>query len=72
MKPREYWAHYVDVNGGPTRVSEKLEIPFSTIAAICNGARGIGRRTARRMVKADPLLDEKTLIFVEAVEKQAA
>lgn len=66
MTPREYFAHYVEQNGGPTRVAERLGIPFPTIAAVCNGQRGIGRRLAERMAQADPLLDPKTLVWVKA------
>lgn len=64
MTPREYWALYVEQNGGPAGVARKLDIPLSTIAAVCNGSRGIGRALAGRMCKADPLLDAKTLIWV--------
>jgi plasmid maintenance system antidote protein VapI len=64
MDPRAYWAHYVDVNGGPARVSERLGIPFSTIAAVSNGTRGIGKDLAQRLHQADPMLDPKTLVWV--------
>jgi len=69
MTPREYWNSYVERLGGPAAVAEHLCIPYSTIAAICNGTRGIGRVTARRMVEADPALDRKILLWVEAETK---
>lgn len=72
MKPREYWTHYVEVNGGPTKVAEKLGIPFSTIAAVSNGTRGIGRDIAQRMAEADPMLDPKVLVWVTSDKSKVA
>jgi len=72
MTPREYWSHYVEVNGGPARVAERLNIPLSTIAGVCNGSRGIGRQLAERMAEADPMLDPKTLIWVTADKSDQA
>jgi plasmid maintenance system antidote protein VapI len=71
MTPREYWNHYVERQGGPVKVAEALKIPYSTIAGVCNGSRGIGRKLADRMVAADPLLDRDVLVWVTA-EKAAA
>lgn len=62
--PRAYWDAYVSENGGAKGVSDKLRIPYSTIAGICNGNRGIGRGLAARMATADPLLDASRLIWV--------
>jgi hypothetical protein len=64
MHPRTYWQNYVDANGGPVGVADRLGIPYSTITNICNGWRGIGRNLAQRMVAADPSLDAATLVFV--------
>lgn len=64
--PRAYWDAYVAENGGPKGVSEKLGIPYPTIAGVCNGNRGIGRRLAYRMESADPLLDASRLVWVQA------
>jgi plasmid maintenance system antidote protein VapI len=72
MTPREYWAHYVEANGGPTKVAERLGIPFPTIAAVCNGQRGIGKGLAQRMNQADPMLDASVLVWVAADRSQAA
>lgn len=72
MTPNQYWEHYVEVNGGPTRVSERLGIPFPTIAAVCNGTRGIGKNLATRMHQADPMLDPKVLVWVSAKRKAVA
>jgi len=66
MTPREYWNSYVELHGGAASVSKRLSIPYPTIASICNGSRGIGRVTARRMVEADPMLDSSMLLWVEA------
>ena len=68
---RTYWGLYVDKHGGPAGTSRHLEIPYSTIAGICNGSRGIGRELARRMHEKDPLLDLDTLVWVAAEKKSA-
>jgi hypothetical protein len=68
MTPRTYWQNYVDANGGPTGVAERLGIPYTTIASITNGWRGIGRKLALRMVAADPSLDAAVLAFVAATK----
>lgn len=72
MDPRSYWNHYVSQHGGPAGTARRLGIPFQTIASICNGNRGIGRKTARRMAEQDPLLDEKILIWVTAADAPSA
>lgn len=64
MNERPFWESYVAANGGPTGVSEKLGIPYSTIAGVCNGSRGIGRELAKRMAEQDPLLDATRLVWV--------
>jgi hypothetical protein len=64
MDAREYWDDYVKRAGGLLAVSERLGIPYSTIACICNGSRGIGHRLAQRMVASDPGLDVDKLIWV--------
>lgn len=66
--PRDYWTAYVEQNGGPVGVSKRLSIPYSTIAAVCNGSRGIGRRMALRMASADPLLDAGKLALVDSIQ----
>lgn len=72
MNARAYWNQYVELNGGPVGVAEKLRIPYSTIAGICNGSRGIGRATARRMTDADPTLDPAKLVWVTAEDRPAS
>jgi len=69
MDARAYWNSYVERHGGPTGVSAKLGIPYPTIASVCNGSRGIGRLLAKRMAEADPLLDGRVLVWVEATPK---
>ena len=64
MDARAYWNHYVERHGGATAVAAALDIPYSTIAGICNGSRGIGRALANRMSRRDQLLDENVLIWV--------
>ena len=71
MDARTYWQDYVDRSGGLQAVAEKLDTPYSTIAGVTNGSRGIGRELARRMAAADPTLDENVLIWVEPVRVSA-
>lgn len=71
MTPREYWSLYVKENGGAKGVSAKLDLPYSTVAGICNGSRGIGRDVARRMKKKDPLLDESLLVLVASNQSES-
>ena len=70
MDARGYWNHYAEENGGATGVAKRLDIPYSTIAGICNGSRGIGRRLAQRMAAADPLLDPNKLIWVRSFKAE--
>lgn len=72
MDARTYWNAYVDRIGGPTKVAAHLGIPYSTIAGVCNGSRGIGRDLAAKMAAADPALDASKLVWVRAVPKPKA
>lgn len=67
MTPRTYWNKYVKRQGGAAPTATALGIPYSTIAGICNGSRGIGRVLAKRMSAADKSLDESVLIWVQAM-----
>lgn len=69
MTPRTYWQTYVEKHGGAVGTAERLDIPYPTIASICNGRRGIGHRLAARMVSADPSLDAATLVWVRATRQ---
>ena len=71
MTPRTYWQTYVEQHGGPVGTAARLGIPYSTIASICNGRRGIGHRLAARMAEADPALDAATLVWVRALRLDA-
>lgn len=66
MDARTYWNTYVERNNGPVGVASLLDLPYSTVAGICNGSRGIGRRLAQRMSARDPLLDKDVLVWVTA------
>lgn len=66
MAPKTYWNAYAKKHGGPSGLSRRLGIPYSTLAGICNGSRGIGRRLAQRMAAADPDLDVTILVWVNA------
>lgn len=67
MTPRAYWTDYAQRNGGPTGLSTKLGIPYSTLAGVCNGSRGIGRELAARIAAADPEVDETILVWVTKI-----
>lgn len=69
MNARDYWNTYVENAGGAVQVSTKLDIPYSTIAGICNGSRGIGHKLAERMAAADPMLDAGRLVWVRATKR---
>jgi plasmid maintenance system antidote protein VapI len=71
MDARTYWNAYVEQKGGPTKVADLLGIPYSTIAGVCNGSRGIGRDLAAKMAAADPALDASKLLWVRPVRKAA-
>jgi len=74
MDARKYWLDYVERNGGLTEVSEKLDIPYPSLASVSNGQRGIGKAMAARMVAADASLDASVLIWVrptKAYDKDA-
>ena len=70
MDARAYWQTYVDRCGGVMETAEHLKTPYSSIAAICNGSRGIGRELAQRFSAADPLLDENVLIWVRPTKQR--
>lgn len=75
MDPRTYWNGYVERCGGIQATAERLRTPYSTIACICNGTRGIGRKLARRFADADAQLDETVLVWVTSTttgEQEAA
>lgn len=67
MDARAYWNSYVEKCGGLAQTAEKLHTPYSTIACISNGSRGIGRNLARRFKEADPEIDETQLVWVAPV-----
>lgn len=70
MSPRTYWQRYVDKNGGVSAVADKLQIPYSTIAGVTNGQRGIGHALATRMAAADPSLDRNVLVWVRPLKAE--
>jgi plasmid maintenance system antidote protein VapI len=72
MDARDYWNHYVEQHGGAVAVASRLGLPYSTVAGICNGSRGIGHDIAERMAAADPLLDAGRLVWVRATKAAPA
>lgn len=74
MDPRDYLLAYIDREGGIPQVAIKLGMAYPTLAAICNGHRGISPKMAERMQRADPILDRNRLVWIRATkaEKKAA
>ena len=73
MEPRTYWNRYVDQHGGVGPTAARLGVPYSTIAGVSNGSRGVGRKLAARMAAADPLLDAGRLALIgPAPNREAA
>lgn len=72
MTPREYIVEYVDRNGGAPECARRLGIPYSTLAAILNGYRGISAQMADRMHAADPMIDRNQIVWVRATKAEAA
>lgn len=66
MDARTYWDDYVSRHQGAAAVAQRLDIPYSTIAAVCNGHRGIGKKLAQRMASKDSSLDPQVLVWVVA------
>lgn len=64
---RTYFKTCIDRLGGPSEAARVFDIAFPTIRSIYYGHRGMGRKTAERMVKVDPMLDGGKLMFVRAV-----
>jgi hypothetical protein len=63
---RNYWTAYVKRQGGIAATAARLATPYSTIAGITNGSRGIGRNLLERFCRADPELDPAQLAFVRS------
>jgi plasmid maintenance system antidote protein VapI len=64
MKPRDYLKQWVADAGGCPAAAARLKVPYSTLAAILNGYRGISPRMAERMHKADPTIDRNVIVWV--------
>lgn len=71
MNAREYWTSYVDRVGGLAAAAKKLRTPYSTIAGITNGSRGIGHLLAARFAKADKSLDASALLWVRPTNRNS-
>jgi plasmid maintenance system antidote protein VapI len=72
MEPRTYFDNYVAKHGAMAAVAERLGVPYPTLAAVCNGQRGIGHKLAQRMAEADPSLDASVLVWVRPLRDVAA
>lgn len=64
---RTYFTTCIDRLGGPSTAARHFAIPFPTIRAIYYGQKGVGHKTAERMVKVDPMLDFGKMMSVRAV-----
>lgn len=70
MNARAYWDEYVKRHDGIAGTASHLGLPYSTVAGVCNGSRGIGRNLAERMAAKDGLLDPKTLVWVRPIRDE--
>lgn len=68
MDAREYWNTYIENVGGIAAAAEKLGTPYSTVAGICNGSRGIGHKLAQRFAERDRMLDASRLVWVRPIK----
>lgn len=69
MTPRDYLTAYIERHGGVPATARHLGMPYSTLAAINNGTRGISPKTARKMAAADPLLDANRLVWIRPIPR---
>ena len=72
--PIAYWLAFVERKGGLPAVVGLTGVPYSTLACISNGHRGIGRKLAARLQAATGgELDASRLVWVTPTKtKQAA
>ena len=67
MDARKHLNDYVEEVGGRPAAANALGIPYSTMAAICNGTRGIGKDLAQRMAEGSGgRLNADLLIWITA------
>lgn len=71
MTPRDYLHAYITSKGGLAATAAHLRMPYSTLAAISNGTRGVSPKTAKRMADADPLLDSNRLVWIRPIPREA-
>lgn len=70
MNPRDYLMAYIEREGGIPQVASKLGMRYPTLAAICNGHRGISPKMADKMQMADPILDRNRLVWIRATKAE--
>lgn len=72
MDPREQLRIYVQGIGGCPAASKKMGIPYSTLAAILNGTRGVGRNMACKLeISSAGRLAADRMIWIKPVQKAA-
>lgn len=69
MDPRDYLRAYIEAKGGIAATASHLGMPYSTLAAINNGTRGVSPKTAKRMAQADPLLEANRLVWIRPTKR---
>lgn len=70
MTARDYLSAYIERHGGLPTAAAFLGMPYSTLAAIANGTRGVSPKTARKMADADPLLDPNRLVWIRPIPRE--
>lgn len=66
MTPRDYLNEWVRKAGGRPKAAQRLGVPYSTLAAICNGTRGVSRQMALTLAAASGgQLDAAKLVWID-------
>lgn len=73
MDPREPLIAFINTFEGRPQAAEKLGIPYSTLAAICNGTRGVGKDLAQRLEeRSGGALKAEQLIWIRPITDREA
>ena len=70
MTARDYLSAYIQRHGGLAETAAFLGMPYSTLASIANGTRGVSPNQARKMAAADPLLDANRLVWIRPTKRE--
>ena len=72
MSERDHLLQFVKHQGGVPKAASTLNIPYSTLASICNGYRGISKAMAKRIATAsNGELKEELLVWIRSTREAA-